>query len=45
MPCNSVTTEIGIIQGEKGKIHEECKPELVDQQRYLEKSHVLIYVN
>ena len=33
------------MQGEQGKVRDDCKPELADQQRYLEMNNVLIYAN
>ena len=45
MPCNSVNTNSGIMQGEQGKVRDDCKPEFAGQQRYLEMNNVLIYAN
>ena len=45
MPCNSIGTDLGIMQGELGVVNSECETSLEKQSEYIGKSHLLILAN
>ena len=45
VPCNSINTESGIMEGENGVVREDCETSLDEQKRYMGQSNILIYAN
>ena len=45
LPCNSIRTEAGLIEGEKGKVSEECDTSKERQEKYIGASNIIMYVN
>lgn len=42
MPCNSVSSDVGPLQGDLAEISPECHESLDEQARYIGKSHLLL---
>ena len=45
LPCNSINSDLGLMQGENGIVSPDCVPDLEAQESYVGAGNILIYSN